>query len=157
MRYPDRNLMKPKITDLTKRFPRSPREKLGGYVHLARMIDKAHAKAAGRLGEYIYPCPLDELLLQFLELSGDGFYDTAKTNHDQGVLEWLKQNTRERSPTAIETWNKTFLYRKPDNKESMRRFIDTRNRIAPKRTDITRWVDLLDLDEGREVPSNPPD
>ncbi|MEK6576069.1 MAG: DUF5069 domain-containing protein [Nitrospirota bacterium] len=35
--------MKVKVLDLTKEFPRSPKEKLGGHVHLARMIDKARA------------------------------------------------------------------------------------------------------------------
>ena len=53
--------------DLRNSYPRSVHEPLGGYVHLGRMIDKARAKHAGTLGEYIYPCPLDHRLLDFLE------------------------------------------------------------------------------------------
>ena len=144
--------MKTKALDLTRQFPRSPREKLGGYVHLTRMIDKARAKAAGTVGEYIYPCPLDQALLEFLNVSADAFYDAAQTRDDRELLVWLKENAKPRSPTEIEEWNQTFLNRKPRNEESLRRFIEIRNRLAPQRTDITAWPDLLDLEEGREVP-----
>ena len=34
--------------DLTKRPPRSPRARLGGYVILPRMLDKGRAAIAGR-------------------------------------------------------------------------------------------------------------
>lgn len=141
-----------KALDLTRQFPRSPREKFGGYVHLARMLDKARAKAASTVGEYIYPCPLDLALLEFLNVSTDAFYEAAQKRDDREFLVWLKENAKPRSPTEIEEWNQTFLNRKPRNEESLRRFVEIRNRLASDRTDITCWPDLLDLEEGREVP-----
>ena len=51
--------------DLRKTFPRSMKTRLAGYVHLARMIDKCRAVLAGTEGEYIYPCPMDERLLDY--------------------------------------------------------------------------------------------
>ena len=42
----------PSTPDLTQRPPRSPRLRLGGYVQLPRIIDKARASLAGKLGEY---------------------------------------------------------------------------------------------------------
>src|ERR1039458_10705147 len=51
--------------DLTKRPPRSPRVRLGGYVILPRMLDKGRATVAGKKGEYHYACPLDERFLEF--------------------------------------------------------------------------------------------
>jgi len=51
--------------DLTQHPPRSPRVRLGGYVHLARLLDKARAFAAGKPGEYVYPCPLDQRFFAF--------------------------------------------------------------------------------------------
>ncbi len=144
--------MKIKALDLTKEYPRSPKEKFGGYLHLSRMIDKARAKAAGTIGEYIYPCPLDQSLLEFLGLSGDAFYEAVKSRADQKILDWLKENAEARSPEEIEEWSKTFLHRKPQNEESMRHFLELRNRVAPHRTDVVTWADLLDLEEGREVP-----
>lgn len=144
--------MKVKALDLTYDYPRSPKEKLGGTMHLARMSDKARAKAAGTVGEYIYPCPLDQSLLDFLGITGDAFYEAVKDLNDGEVLDWLRQNAKARSPEEIEEWNQTLLNRKPRSEESMRHFIGSLRRFAPHRTDVTAWADLLDLEEGREVP-----
>lgn len=144
--------MKAKALDLTEEYPRSPKEKLGGYVHLARMIDKARAKEAGMLGEYIYPCPLDQALLGFLGVDADAFLKEATEGDDQGIIEWLQHNAKVHTPEQIDAWNKVFLTRTPQNEESRQRFLKTRERVAPNRTDVTRWIDLLDLEEGREVP-----
>lgn len=144
--------MKVKALDLTKDYPRSPREKLGGYMHLTRMIDKARAKAAGTSGVYIYPCPLDQSLLEFLDITADAFYEGANEKGDLEILEWVYKKARVRDPEEVENWNQTLHNRTPRNEESMRHFLETRNKITPHRTDITTWVDLLDLEEGREVP-----
>jgi hypothetical protein len=116
------------------------------------MMDKARAKAAGTLGEYIYPCPLDQSLLEFLDITPDAFYEALKEKDELEMLAWIKQKAKLRSPEEIENWNQTFLNRSPRNEESMRHFLEIRNEIAPHRTDITTWADLLDLEEGREVP-----
>ena len=142
--------------DLTKEYPRSPREKLGGYAHLARMLDKARAKGAGLLGEYIYACPLDESLLEFLGISEDAFYKVAQECEDHEVLEWMKETAIPRSTVEISEWNRTLLNQKPRNEESLKRFLEKRTQLAPHRTDITAWPDLLDLEEGREVPERTP-
>lgn len=144
--------MKAVALDLTNQFPRSPHEKLGGYAHLARMTDKARAKAAGTLGEYIYPCPLDQLLLTFLGVDADPFLKTATERDDPGIVAWLRQNAKIHTPEQIDAWNREFLSRTPQNEESRERFLKTRERVAPNRTDITSWIDLLDLEEGRQVP-----
>lgn len=144
--------MKVKALDLTKQFPRSPQEKLGGYAHLARMADKARAKEAGTLGEYLYPCPLDQTLLEFLGLNGDLFQKAAVELEDQDLLKWFQHNAKIHTPEQIDAWSKVFLTRTPQNEESRQRFLKTRERVAPNRTDVTSWIDLLDLEEGREVP-----
>jgi hypothetical protein len=138
--------------DLTRTFPRSPKEKMGGVAHLARMADKARAKSAGTLGEYIYPCPLDKLLLEFLGVDDGAFFDAARSNDDEAVLRWIVQNAKPKSPEEIEAWNRGFLSRRPEREDSQKRFLEIRSRVAPERTDVTAWTDLLDLEEGREVP-----
>jgi hypothetical protein len=142
-------MSKVKPLDLTKDYPRSPREKMGGYAHLARMTDKARAKAAGSLGKYIYPCPLDQALLEFLSVSGEAFLDAARDRDDREVIAWIREKATARSPEEVGKWNRGFLERRPQNEESMRRFLATRERIALHRTDVTNWIDLLDLEEGR--------
>jgi hypothetical protein len=135
--------------DLRTRFPRSPKERLGPYAHLARMIDKARAKAADTIGDYIYPCPLDQLLLDFLEIDSEAFFAAAKALPDHDVLRWVEKHAAARSARDVQEWNEAFLNRKPKDEDSLGRFLEIRNRVAPQRTDVTTWVDLLDLEEGR--------
>ena len=145
--------MKTPLIDLTHQYPRGPRELLGGFVHLARMIDKVRAKAIRRLGEYIYPCPLDKRLLDFLNLDSEDLHRAViEKISDVEILDWVIQNGRSRSTEEIDVWNREFLTRKPDNPESLERFLKLRNTLAPDRKDIKAWADLLDLDEDREVP-----
>jgi len=59
--------------DLTKEPPRSPRDRLGGYVILARTTDKCRALLGGHIGEYHYDCPLDNMLFGFKGVTGDDF------------------------------------------------------------------------------------
>jgi len=144
----------PKSLDLTKTYPRSPKETMGGFVHLPRMIDKARAKAAGTVGEYIYPCPLDKSLLEFLEITAESFFDVVQRYEERQMIAWLMQNAKSRSKEEIARWNQEMLNRKPQTEESLKYFQETRDRVAPQRKDVTTWVDLLDLEEGRPVPQS---
>lgn len=141
--------VKVKAIDLTKNFPASSKQIYGGYVHLARMRDKARAKAAGTLGEYHYPCPLDKSLLDFIKISPEAFIEAVQNNNDEELLSWVRKNATPRSSDEIATWGKSFLANKPDSPEKLSYFLETRNRLNPKRTDVETWVDLLDLEEGR--------
>ncbi len=149
---------RPGAKDLTKEYPRSSRDLLGGFVHLARMIDKARAREAGINGDYIFPCPLDKALLSFLEVTEQDFAHAAKTRTDALVLEWLAVNARPRSKKQIELWNQQILGRGPNDDAQWRYFTKSREAIDPSRTDIVTWIDLLDLEERREVPvrNSPP-
>jgi uncharacterized protein DUF5069 len=69
--------------DLRRDVPRSGREGLAGFAWLGRMADKARAKKAGMLGDYLSLCPLDKGFLartgiaddMFLELIAQGMTD----------------------------------------------------------------------------------
>ena len=61
--------------------PRSRSLVIGGLPWLARMTDKARAKVEGTIGDYIYPCPLDQRVLAELGLSADEFAAIV-TEHD---------------------------------------------------------------------------
>lgn len=138
--------------DLTVSYPRSSRQELGGFAHLARMIDKAKASRAGKLGEYIYPCPLDRALLDFLEVDPERFAEAAAEKGDEEIVDWLRKKARSHPQDEVAAWNKSFLSRSPDNEEKWAYFKKLRDGIDPSRTDITTWPDLLDLDEKRSVP-----
>ena len=139
--------------DLQKNFPRSMRVKLVGYVHLARMIDKCRAVLAGTEGEYIYPCPMDERLMDYAGITAEQFTATVRdTPTDEGVATWFQQAAKPHSPDELEAWNQTLLLRGPSSPESLERFKKYRDAVDPTRTDLTAWSDLQDLEEGRTVP-----
>jgi hypothetical protein len=138
--------------DLRKAYPRSPREKLAGYVHLPRMVDKCRASLAGTEGDYIYPCPMDQRLLDFAGIRAKQFSKAVSEKDDAAVAEWFKKAAKPHSAAEIEQWNEKFLTRGPDTDEKTAYFKQQRDAIDPNRTDITSWADLLDLDEKRPVP-----
>lgn len=138
--------------DLRKSYPRSPREKLAGYVHLPRMLDKCRATLAGMQGDYIYPCPMDQRLLDFAGITGEQFANAARGKDDAAVAEWFKKTAKPHNSNEIELWNQMFLAVGPDTEEKKAYFKQQINAIDPARTDLTAWADLLDLDEKRPVP-----
>jgi hypothetical protein len=133
------------------------KDKLAGYVHLARMIDKCRAVLAGTEGEYIYPCPMDERLLEFAGITSDQFTAAVKAHPtDEGMAAWFQQTAKPHSPAELEQWNEALLRRGPSSPESAERFNKYRDAIDPSRTDLTAWSDLQDLEEGRPVPRREP-
>jgi hypothetical protein len=139
--------------DLRKDFPRSMRATAGGYAHLARMIDKCRAVLAGTQGEYIYPCPLDRRLLDFVGITSDQFTAAVRSHQsDEGVVAWFREVATPRSTGELEEWNKELLASGPSSPESAERFKHDRDAVDPSRTDIAAWADLQDLEEGRAVP-----
>jgi len=139
--------------DLRTSFPRSMRVTLAGYVHLARMIDKCRAVLAGTEGEYIYPCPLDERLLEFVGITSDQFTSAVNTHPtDAGVAAWFQQTAKPHPSAKLDEWNDKLLARGPSFPESLVRFKKYRDAVDPSRTDLTAWSELQDLEEGRDVP-----
>jgi len=139
--------------DLRKGFPRSMRVKMQGYVHLARMIDKCRAVLAGTEGEYIYPCPMDERLMEFACVTPDQFTTAVKSNQaDEGVAEWFLKTAKAHSTAELNVWNEMMLNRGPSTPKKQDYFNKLRDAVDPSRTDLTAWSDLQDLEEGRTVP-----
>ncbi|HEV2738025.1 MAG TPA: DUF5069 domain-containing protein [Candidatus Elarobacter sp.] len=144
------------MNSTTTAFPRSVHEEYLGIVQLARTIDKAKMVANGTIGEYHYNCPMDQAL--FTEFGIDGtklaavVADVVKdASHGPAVEAYLKPLVKKKSPLDIERFNRDTLGHKPTG-ESLAAFETLRAKIAPDRTDVTTWPDLLDLDEGRSVP-----
>jgi hypothetical protein len=138
--------------DLTKHSPRSVREKMLGIVQLARTIDKAKASAEGTLGEYTYDCPMDHALFDFLGIKQSEFLNAVKNaKNDAEIESYVKTAVAKKSSTDIGEFNKRILTGKPPAGESLEHFTKLRAKVAPDRTDVTTWPELLDLEEGRPV------
>ena len=139
--------------DLTKTYPRSVHEKIFGVVQIARTIDKAKGAAGGTLGEYDYNCPMDQHVFSFLGIDHEAFLDVVKHAKSDAVIEaYVKPFVDKKTPAEIEAWNQEWITQKPGNEQSQAYFNQLRDQVAPERTDVTAWADLLDLDEKRSVP-----
>lgn len=140
--------------DLTTSYPRSVSDKIAGVVMLARTIDKAKAKAQGTLGEYHYNCPMDQAVFGFLGIDHEQCLATVtNAKNDAEIEAYAKTFAEKKSPAEIEAWNAGFLqYAPAPGSEGETFFMELRRQVAPDRTDVTAWADLLDLDEKRNVP-----
>jgi hypothetical protein len=142
--------------DLTKTYPRSPKEQMLGIYSLARVIDKASASNEGTLGEYDYDCPHDKPMLEFIGVDGPTFAKkVAELKTDQAITDWIQRDTAfaKKSPQEIAAYNQGRLSWRPEPGSPGEGFFkQMRTQIAPDRTDVTTWFDLLDLDEKRPVP-----
>ena len=138
--------------DLTKTYPRSVHEQLYGLVQLPRTIDKGKALALGNVGEYHYNCGMDQAVFGFLGIDHEAFLNVIKNAKSDSEIEaYAKTFINKKSPEEIARWNREWLTHKPEG-ESLQYFLQLRDQVAPARTDVTSWPDLLDLDEKRTVP-----
>jgi hypothetical protein len=79
--------------NLTQRPPRSPRVRLGGYVVLARILDKGRAEIAGTAGDYKYNNPIDHHWFRFTGLTAETLKAELATGKGDGeMLAWIEQN-----------------------------------------------------------------
>ncbi len=134
--------------------PRSPYEKLAGYHHLPRFIDKTRAYLAGKLPpEYQnnFCKGFDARFLEFTGLQAQDFIQAvAQAKDDAEVARWVQEHARPVTPEELEAWNEAFRQLKPRDPERIARMRAEAGH--PERTDVETYFDLIDLDEGRDVP-----
>ncbi len=135
--------------DLTKRPPRSPRVRLGGYVTLPRILDKGRATIAGTNGEYNFACPLDQIFLEYAGVDAENLKARLAAGDGDGeILEWIRKNAKHaRTEAEIVAWSDYMDRRTPSSVELRAFFHGVHEKIAPKRGDISTWFDLLDVDD----------
>src|SRR5436190_22061745 len=91
--------------DLTRYPPRSPRVRLGGYVHLPRLLDKARAFAAGTNGEYNFNCGMDAHFFTFTGIGHEALLAEVKRGRsDTEMIEWVRANTK-RTAMEVMAWS----------------------------------------------------
>ncbi|MGI8890422.1 MAG: DUF5069 domain-containing protein [Chthoniobacterales bacterium] len=96
--------------DLTKEAPRSPKKEIGGYVIIARTLDKCRAMLAGDIGEYHFDCPIDNMLFGWKEIKGDDFKaEVAKGTSDDEMAKWVDSHGTLKSDDEKSGWRKKML------------------------------------------------
>lgn len=136
------------VKDLTLEAPRSPRERLGDYVILARTIDKCRALLAEKAGVYHYNCPLDQILFSFKEINAEDFKRAVKDGlSDEDLLQWVNDYGARRDPDEIQRWaenvEEVSLINDPEKRDY---FINECQKLSlnPSKTSIFDWLEADD-------------
>jgi hypothetical protein len=138
-----------KNPDLTQHPPRSPRLRLGGYVVLPRILDKARAHLAGKTGEYKWNNPLDQRMLTFMGIKAEDFLAAVQTGKsDTAMLEWVNANTQPRRQLwEVAAWSHWLENLAPGDAGRHATFAEEIKKNCPQRDDIRQLFDRLDLDD----------
>ena len=111
--------------DLTKEAPRSPKTRLGGYVILARTLDKCRALLWGNIGEYHFDCPLDNMLFGFKGVTGDDFKaEVEKGASDEEMAQWIDSHGEKKTAEEIKAWVDEMLADNPYNNPEKREWFE---------------------------------
>lgn len=135
---------------------RSPRESLGGYILLPRLIDKVRLLAKGQLPQ-VYAAnvlgaefTLDGRFLAFAGLKAEALRQVIVSSRtDEEVLAWIRDHAKPATPIEKRTWAEQIDRYRPDAA-----LAEYRRRIyqeLAKRVDVGSLsvLDLIDMDEGR--------
>ena len=139
--------------DLTKEPPRSPREVLGGYVILARCLDKGRADLMGMNGEYNYwYCSLCSQLEEFTGVDHEAMKEFIATGaSDEEVAEWFQKQSKIKDPMEIIRWNNKMRGMRlsemsDDAQEYLEKYI---RETLPPYPPVYVLFDIYDIEEGR--------
>lgn len=139
--------------DLTKEFPRSPRDtSIAGYVVAARCVDKCRAVLAETAGEYHSGCPLDEIWLDFAGIKYKAFKKFVATGADDAAIsEWVSKKAKQKDTREIIAWNNKMrdmqISKMPIKlQEFLEGYIP---QFIPENKRVYVWFDVYDIEEQR--------
>jgi hypothetical protein len=134
--------------NLTQEAPRSPRNRLGGYALMARMVDKCRATLEGKVGEYHYACPLDEMLFEFKGVKADDVKKLIGSGaSDDQIVTWFNDHGTPKTSEEITAWSGGIEgYRPYDNPEKKDWFVGECAKVGLKPESST-LVDYLEADD----------
>lgn len=139
--------------DLTKEFPRSPRDtSIAGYVVAARCVDKCRAVISETAGEYHSGCPLDQVWLDFTGIKYKAFRKFIATGADDAaVSEWVEKKAKQKSRSEVIAWNNRMRDKQISKmpmklQEFLEDYIPTN---LPVGKTVRVWFDVYDIEEKR--------
>lgn len=138
--------------DLTKSFPRSPHDKIGGYVVAARTLDKCRAALNGSNGEYHFDCPLDNFFFSFAGITADAFKAFVETGaSDDEVGKWIRSNGKQQDEIDIIKWNNEMRYKRiSEMPDPLQEFLEGYiPEFIPANKRVNYWFDVYDIEEKR--------
>jgi hypothetical protein len=149
----DLDKVKQLAKDLRKNYPRSPREKLGGYVIAARCADKCRAFLIGMNGEYNYwPCSLASQWFSFTGITPDQLKEVVATGaSDEEIAEWIVSHSQVKNADDVLRWNNRLrdMRLSEMSLEAQQYLEEYIPKVVPKDRPVYVWFDVYDLEEKR--------
>lgn len=134
--------------DLTQEAPRSAKEQIGGFVVIARTIDKCRALLWGNIGEFHFDCPVDNMLFNFKGIKGDDFKAYVEEGHtDEEIAAWVKGNGTPKSDEEIAAWNLEALAYNPHMVPTKKEWFDGECARLGLNPETSTLFDMLDKDD----------
>lgn len=135
---------------------RSPRQTLGGYVILPRLIDKVRLHARGELPADYFPQllggdgTLDRRFLAFAGLDAEALRAAIlAAADDAAVLAWIERHAAPHTDADKRAWAETIDAYRPDPERAQRRALRYPQVAARFNVGLLSVFDLIDLDEER--------
>ncbi len=135
------------------KYPKSPKEEVGGIVYFARMLDKIRLMEAGELHTDLHAnmgIGFDERCVDFLQVK----YDALRAKVLEGLtddqaLDWCFANGKQPPEEQIEIWN-DFMRKRGWN-DPLSEILARRKKEGgfEARDDIRTMFEYIDADEGR--------
>jgi len=137
------------------KYPRSPKDQVGGIVYIGRMLDKIRLMAAGELHPDLHANlgkGFDERITSFLGVSYDSIKArTLEGGTDEEILSWCFENGTRPNEEQIEIWN-GFMIKRGWNDELVETLLRRKRESGfENRDEIQTMFHYIDADEGRPV------
>jgi hypothetical protein len=135
-------------------YPRSPRETMGGWMHLPRFIDKTRLHLAGKLhSDYQgnFCKGFDGLWLETAGVDAQTFIDVVKKSITDGeVCDWVRLHVNKPESVKAAHRERMLNYPKKEDAEMQARLKMRKEQAGlSHRDDIQTFVDFIDADEKR--------
>ena len=137
-------------------YPRSPREKMAGWMYLPRFLDKIRLSQAGKLHSDYQPNYLhkgfDTKWLETAGLEAEEFVAVVNNTITDGqVADWVQENVEVDEATRDLFNDAVGNYGADESNKELRELLAQRKEEASMsdRDDVQCFVDFIDADEGR--------
>jgi uncharacterized membrane protein len=95
--------------DLRQTPPRSPYDKLAGFIILPRAIDTCRAHLVHKLGRYRFDSPIEQKLFAFKEIDSSEFIKAVASGMNDAELgDWFQSHGIDKTKREITMWSKSW-------------------------------------------------